>query len=67
MNLRARLGGQRGSMFAKVGNTPALGVQLDLLLQPKYIQSYTRQNKGDKFESDELQEVSKFKAILPPD
>src|SRR5258707_2001975 len=31
------------------------------VLQPKYTQSYTRQNKGYKFESDKLQEVSKFK------
>ena len=54
-------------MFAKVGSTPALGDQLDLLLQPKYTQSYIRQNKGLKFESDELQEVSKVQALLPPD
>jgi hypothetical protein len=31
---------------AKVNDTPALGVQLDLLLQPMYTKSYTRQNKG---------------------
>ena len=30
---------------AKVNNTPALGDQLDLLLQPMYTQSYTRLNK----------------------
>lgn len=47
--LCARLGGRVESMLAKpakVNDTPALGVQLDLLLQPMYTESYTRQNKG---------------------
>ena len=43
---RAQVGGGLGSMLAKVDDTPATSVQLDLLLQLTYTQSYTRQNKG---------------------
>ena len=44
---RARVGGAWGSMLtAKVNGTPANEDQLDLLLQPTYTRSYTRQNKG---------------------
>ena len=52
---------------AKVNDTPALGDQLDLLLQPMYTQSNTRLNKG--VQVGERRSVKRFlvsKALLPP-
>ena len=46
-------------VMAKVNGTPANEGQLDLLLQPTYTRSYTRQNKG-KFKIDKINEVRGF-------
>ena len=65
LTLCARLGGRFGSMLAKpakVNDTPALGDQLDLLLQPMYTQSYTRQNKErSSWRATKRQEVSELR------
>ena len=45
-------------MLAKVNDTPAVCVQLDLLLQPKYTQVIQGSTIEFKIESDERQEVS---------
>ena len=45
-------------MVAKVNDTPAVCVQLDLLLQPKYTQVIQGSTIEFKIESDERQEVS---------
>ena len=57
-------------MLAKVNDTPAGLDQLDLLLQPMYTQSYTRQNKETSLRGavrSRGSDSSKAKAILPPD